>query len=130
MSYCRWSTDDFGCDLYCYQDVSGGWTTHVASNKRVYTVPVPPPVAWAPNSDNAAWVERDQQMSALKEGAGYALVPIGLPCDGETFHDPTLTEFRDRIVSLRAMGYQCPDSVLAEIDEEIAHALVVQGGGE
>ena len=27
MSYCRWSRD--GSDLYCYEDASGGWTTHV-----------------------------------------------------------------------------------------------------
>lgn len=26
MSYCRWSTDDFKCDLYIYEDVAGGWT--------------------------------------------------------------------------------------------------------
>ena len=33
MSYCRWSTDNFKCDLYCYEDVNGGFTTHVASNR-------------------------------------------------------------------------------------------------
>lgn len=26
MSYCRWTHD---CDLYCYEDVTGGWTIHV-----------------------------------------------------------------------------------------------------
>lgn len=29
MSYCRWSSDNFKCDVYVYADVSGGWTTHV-----------------------------------------------------------------------------------------------------
>lgn len=32
MSYCRWSTDDFTCDLYCYES-SEGYVTHVASYK-------------------------------------------------------------------------------------------------
>ena len=27
MSYCRFSTDDFACDVYAYADVSGGFTT-------------------------------------------------------------------------------------------------------
>jgi len=30
MSYCRWSSDDFRCDLYCYADIGGGYTTYVA----------------------------------------------------------------------------------------------------
>lgn len=33
MSYCRWS--DHGCDVYCYADIRGGYTTHVASNHVV-----------------------------------------------------------------------------------------------
>lgn len=39
MSYCRWSCDDFECDLYCYSDVSGGWTIHVAANRHVGKAP-------------------------------------------------------------------------------------------
>lgn len=34
MSYCRWSSDDFECDLYCYADVRGGYTTHVAGRDK------------------------------------------------------------------------------------------------
>ena len=33
MSYCRWSSDGGQCDVHCYADVSGGFTTHVAANK-------------------------------------------------------------------------------------------------
>ena len=33
MSYCRWSSDNFQCDVYCYADVSGGYTTHVKDGK-------------------------------------------------------------------------------------------------
>jgi len=43
MSYCRWSTDDFQCDLYCYGDCSGGFTTHVACNKVIFKEPLPEP---------------------------------------------------------------------------------------
>jgi hypothetical protein len=26
MSYCRWSSDGMKCDVYVYEDVSGGFT--------------------------------------------------------------------------------------------------------
>ncbi len=34
MSYCRWSTDEFRCDLYIYANVNGYWTIHVAGRTR------------------------------------------------------------------------------------------------
>ncbi len=38
MSYCRWSSDNTNCDLYCYEDCSGGFTTHVAGFRlRLWT---------------------------------------------------------------------------------------------
>jgi hypothetical protein len=30
MAFCRWSND---CDVYCYEDSSGGFTTHVSGRK-------------------------------------------------------------------------------------------------
>jgi DNA repair photolyase len=33
MSYCRWSSDYFNCDLYCYESNSG-YETHVAAYRR------------------------------------------------------------------------------------------------
>ena len=42
MSYCRWSSDNWKCDLYCYEDVSGGITTHVAGNRIVGDIPEAP----------------------------------------------------------------------------------------
>jgi hypothetical protein len=39
MSYCRWSSDHFDCDVYVYEDVSGGWTTHVAGRRRRNPLP-------------------------------------------------------------------------------------------
>ena len=47
---------------------------------------------------------------------------IGLAHDGEIFSDPTLEDFRDRIVALRELGYNCPDYVLDSIDREIREA--------
>lgn len=41
MAYCRWSTPD--CDVYVYEDVMGGWTTHVKGPSGVRTFRDPTP---------------------------------------------------------------------------------------
>lgn len=113
MSYCRWSTDQFTCDLYCYQSTEGGWVIRVASNRHVGDCPK---VDFGASPEDFA--------AALKaQHAFLVLAPrqsIGGAFDGETFHEPTLESFRQRLLDLRASGYRFPDAVLAEIQEEIA----------
>jgi hypothetical protein len=47
---------------------------------------------------------------------------IGLPCDGMTLEDDTLTDLCACLVKLQAMGYNVPqwviDNVLDELEEE------------
>lgn len=40
MSYCRWSSMNWMCDVYVYEDVDGGWATHVAGRRRAIP-PIP-----------------------------------------------------------------------------------------
>ncbi len=119
MSYCRWSTDDFQCDLYCYEDANGGWITHVAGNRPIGDIPQ---VDWSLLRDDEAsqaeWVRQSKAQSEWLCGAERA--PIGLPYDGQSFSDPTLEDFRTRLTMLRKAGYRFPDSVLADVSEEIA----------
>ena len=42
MAYCRWSSMNWRCDIYCYQHVDGGYTTHVASNRVLGDIPAEP----------------------------------------------------------------------------------------
>lgn len=119
MAYCRWSSDNFGCDLYCYEDFRGGWTTHVAAKRIVGEIPVvndallmqePPRLdEW-----HAQYAARDEALENAKRE------PIGRQFDGQTFNDSTLETFRDRLLTLRDAGYRFPDYVLTEIDAEIA----------
>lgn len=106
MSYCRWSTDNFTCDLYCYEDCSGGWTTHVAARRRT------PEYTELPD-----WTKVDA--AELDEWGAKSFVDIGLPHDGESFNDPTLEDFLARVTSLRDMGYVVPDRVIENIKQEI-----------
>ena len=122
MSYCRWSTDDFQCDLYCYEDVHGGWTTHVAGLRRERRTLAPSPYTLeaieAAKSDSGAWAKIYRAYH--DELASIPLEPIGLPHDGQSFNDPTLEDFRARLIMLREAGYQFPDYVLEDVDAEIA----------
>lgn len=117
MSYCRWSTDSFRCDLYCYADVRGGWTTHVA------TMRVPDS---GPTEDHslmnqgeagiAEWLRQHEALMAWLQSAEK--IRIGGLYDGKTFRDSTLVDFRKRLVALRAAGYRYPDYVLEMVDRE------------
>lgn len=118
MSYCRWSSDNFQCDLYIYEDVFGGWTIHVAS-RRTDPKAVIPEVP--PFSEETAqeWLKAYRaHMDAIHAAD---LIPIGLPHDGAHFNEPTREATLDRVRELRGLGYRCPDHVeerlLAEIEE-------------
>ena len=115
MSYCRWSTDDFACDLYCYEDVRGGYTTHVAGNRALGDIPKLPAELSADNAE----VFSDTLNAQCKFLDACEREDITLPHAGETFNDPTLETFRARLVSLRDLGYHFPDSVLEKIDQKI-----------
>jgi hypothetical protein len=101
MSYCRWS--------------SGGYTTHVAANRPVITIP--PEWDDGEEFDAGVWYERHKQVMQMLKGCKHEL--IGLPHDGETFNDPDLTSFYERVASLVAMGYNVPSHVLEDIRAEI-----------
>lgn len=122
MSYCRWSSNNWDCDLYCYADVSGGYTTHVAGNR--INGPIPQ-ADWGllRGQDDAAmkkFMEQHDAQSKFLETCTRS--PIGLPHDGQTFNDPDLESFLGRVLELQAMGYHVPayvaESIRGEIEEE------------
>jgi len=115
MSYCRWSTDDYMCDVYVYEDVGGGWTTHVAGRRPVYKEPLPPQIPWT--AENAErYFERMQIVAKMHDEA--ELVPIGLPNDGESFNDPTANDCAVRLRALRDLGYNVPQHAIDELESE------------
>lgn len=113
MSYCRFSSDDFQCDVYVYADCMGGYTTHVAGRRHVFKKPLPPEVS----TDNIEdWIERHKKVNKMIDKA--KLVDIGLPYDGEQFNDPTPEECADRLEELRTMGYIVPQYAIDALREE------------
>ena len=113
MSYCRWSSNNWDCDLYCYADVYGGYTTHVASLRHKGPIPELPDVRKVSKKEwQAAY---NAQHRALNEDN---LKPIGLPYDGQSFNDADLQSFLDRVLMLKEVGYHVPDYVIETIEQE------------
>lgn len=122
MSYCRWSSDNWKCDLYCYADINGGWTTHVANRRHTGDIPTDRFDDFIDGKITAKEFARlhKKHMDAVESST---LVAIGLAHDSATFSDATLEEFKNRLLMLRQEGYRFPDYVIDEIDEEIAESL-------
>ena len=129
MSYCRWSTENFKCDLYCYADCNGGYTTHVAGSKIISELPEEPSLKLVVENKCDEYLRLHKVWQAAFDVAERA--PIGLPHDGESFNDPDLQSFYERIEYLMGLGYYAPKWLLEDIAEEInqeATSSVSQSG--
>ena len=121
MSFCRFSSADWSCDLYCYESCMGGITTHVAGNRVVGKVPKVPIIT---RTSPDRWLAAHKKQMAFLDTAKHKT--IGLPLDGQTFNDPTYEKFLDRLFELREMGYNFPDYVIKEVKTYIKNGEKVQ----
>lgn len=153
MSYCRFSSMNWMCDVYVYEDVSGGWTTHVAARRRRFA-PIPD-VPWGslPRFGSEWSPERRCMVyPSLLHAAGARIVygfvafwhnrihmgslrfipwrRIGLPFDGERFNDNTPGECAGRLEALRMMGYRVPQYAIDALREEQSELTATNGEGE
>jgi hypothetical protein len=115
MSYCRWSSDNWKCDVYVYE-AADGYTIHVAGNRIIGDVPE---IAWDQGVDRLGETARAAQAylnSCSRE-------PIGLPYDGQTFVLPDPTECAAKLRDLRDLGYHVPDYAIAELEAEAAEIV-------
>jgi len=113
MSYCRWSSDNWDCDLYCYES-NEGFVTHVAANRVVGEIPfVPHLLSVDPDAYHKA---HNAQMEFLDTAERKV---IRLPYNGQTFVDDTLEDFLERVKHLKETGYHVPDFVIESIEGEI-----------
>jgi hypothetical protein len=127
MSYCRFSADNYRCDLYIYDHYAGGITIHVAGSRYVADTPIPEiPDGWhklPPDEMKAAW---DAQAAWIKAAR---MEPINLPHAGATFNNLDPDQAVERVKDLRRLGYNFPDFVLTALEDEAA-AIRAQTGGD
>lgn len=111
MSYCRFSCDDFQCDLYVYED-DCGLTVHVAKYKRVFSEALPPKLPM----NHPGFMDRYLYVQKKVEEAD--LVPLDLPYAGETFWRDTPEATVALLYQLRGIGYRFPDGVIEALEKE------------
>lgn len=115
MSYCRWSSDDFQCDVYAYEHVHGGFMVHVASNRVVFKSPLPDFVPFGPGRIGE-FIARQQTVLAMVDSA--ECVKIGLPQDGANYWEPDAGACADRLERLRGAGYNVPQYAIDALRAE------------
>ena len=154
MSYCRFSSMNWKCEVYVYENVHGGWTTHVAGNKRIFS-PIPDilnssigpklhkwsggyldpdsrkmvyPIFWK-KLICSSWVNFSVFWHRHIHMKSLSLIPrknIGLPQDGKTFHDDTAKECADTLEWLQSLGYVVPKKVIEELRNEESSNITEQ----
>jgi hypothetical protein len=110
MSYCRWSSDDWQCDVYVYEGC--GFVTHVARSRVLGAIPPTPPMRNDPAWPREFLLAHRAQMAFL---ATCERAFITLPHAGESFHDDTPGACADRLEMLRALGYNVPQYAIDEL---------------
>ena len=114
MSYCRWSSDDYQCDIYAYEGHEG-FVVHVASNRRTPAEPFPEWVSYR-EAGFEAWIAREQCVVEMMKATPSK--PIGLPHDGESFSFDTAGECADQLVRLKEIGYNVPQYAIDALRED------------
>ena len=120
------------CDVYVYEDVSGGFTCHVAARKVINLNEAP----HSPNVDDSATGEEGKIWEAalqhvmwqdfiIKHRAFHDWLDksavrqnIGLEYDGKSFNVETAGDMAERLVELKNMGYNVPQYAIDTLNEE------------
>lgn len=120
MSYCRWSSDLFMCDVYVYEDCAGGWTTHVAG--RRLKGPIPDEIKNMPSDTVEGNIAQHIAMAEyLRKNEGKLdylwLRPIS-PHAGESYNDPTPGTCAARLRDIKASGLNVPQYAIDQLERE------------
>lgn len=115
MSLCRWSSMDFGCDLYCYES-DQGYVTHIANSRVVGDIPKIDMTLFLNNTEENFEKFFAQQKAQFEFLDTAKREPIGLKYDGQTFCDDKET-FLLRLKHLREEGYRFPEITQEDIDD-------------
>lgn len=116
---------DFQCDLYCYESADG-YVTHVADQRRAYPVTSPTLPALLGELPPEELARQLLLQKLMGNEEINPLVPLGLAHDGKDFIDGGLGGFLDTLRMLKEAGYRFPDSLIPDVEEELAEFLAAE----
>jgi len=111
MSYCRWSSDAFKCDVYCYEHCDGGFQIHVAGSRSDGHITA---LDWS--TPDSLKETHNRQIADLDKAEHK---PIGLKYDGQSFSLDDAVECLQMLQHLRDTGYNVPQHALDALAEEL-----------
>jgi hypothetical protein len=121
MSYCRWSSDDWQCDVYVWADVDGGWRTEVAGRRWVFNelpAPVELPMPFT-NEQFLRWYGREAQVQAMRDDDAHGhWLDLPETEGGHSYRHDTPGECADNLERLRAVGLNVPQYAIDALREE------------
>lgn len=128
MSLCRWSSDDFRCDLYIYE-AEGGWECHVASKRRVWEPPEGTTglAMLAGRIPSDEWMDRYDRYHKALDAA--PLEPVRSAWAGESFTGMSIRELAATVEMLADDGCRFPESVLDDVREMLAEETAAGEAG-
>ena len=105
---------DGPAQIHCSRNEKGGFITQVANGELILPMPAPP------ENPEAHRASINQSVEEILNG-NFETAPIG-PADGQTFEDPDLLSFLNRVKSLAEMGYRLPAHLISSIETQIEEA--------
>jgi hypothetical protein len=144
VSYCRWSSNHFECDVYVYESASG-WMTHVAGRRHKEKLPdhikAMFPKDWtepdaverymAADKAREEWIKSKPHTVVVCKNSKGEDVPKYFAADsefisyeqpeaGQSFVDASPGECADRLELLRNKGFIVPQYAIDALREEQA----------
>ena len=105
MSYCRFSSMDFQCDLYVYDHYQGGTVIHVAKRRRVLNLSKLPPL-------DKTLKRREALMKLIREHEESNGEWVDVPWHGpDTYHVDTHVQAAALVAEMHAAGLIIPDGL-------------------
>lgn len=118
MSLCRWSSDNFNCDLYIYESVYGGYQINLATSK--YKGEIPEVDYSLLTKGCADWDKFNEQREIQSDYlAKFGTEPLKLKEVCQDKSVDTLEELLEEVLHLRECGYRFPDSLIEKIEGKI-----------
>lgn len=117
MSYCRWSSDNFKCDVYAYESCYGGFEIHIASARYVGEIPEVDSKLLNNKKQHKKFISQLNAQSEFLETCKTE--EIKLKHSGENFNVDTVQELGEKLIELKKLGYHIPEYVFERISKEI-----------
>ena len=111
MSYCRFSSDNWKSDIYCYEHCQGYYQIHIAKKRIKGTIP---PLQF---EDNIIFLDSYRKQRKALDRAKRE--EIKLPHAGEDFSFLTPAETVNFLKELRKIGYHMPEHAIKALEEEV-----------